>query len=390
MSENKIKLNRKLNSIIERSNIESNKQFQRLIEKTQVLMPNLGKNEVIKNRLTHSYEVMASSELILNDLALKHNCLPEDIDYEYSLRNSCLLHDIGHCPFGHDGARILNERFKSLGLKDGFSDNNNNLVVVDKNNILISPYTKASIIKYPNKLYPEQKHYLELLKKCTELDAIKIEKNLGIKLDPEKSKLTIACQIMDVADENSYICSDISDFLVLGNFLNVSDINEVMYGSDFVEHNSSLIGYLSNLIGIVKDSSKTIVRAYFNGIKNDFNRNYKLTSEGLVVINPELELYKDFLKKLEYEKFIKPIQTSEEYFINNKNFNEYIDLVLNNNYMPSIHYKSEISKAKESGNIELVLKNQRNMIAETTDWYVNRVVNDNCNIIKFDKNVNNG
>ena len=143
-------------SLLERTNIESNKQFQRLSEKTQVLVPQNGLKECIKNRLTHSYEVATSSLLMASDIAEKLNTSVSEIDYQFSLYNVSLLHDIGQCPFGHDGQRVISDIFVELGLKEGFDDNNNNLNVIEKNHLLVSDYTTASLIKYPNKLYKVQ------------------------------------------------------------------------------------------------------------------------------------------------------------------------------------------------------------------------------------------
>lgn len=366
-------MNKKMNELIERSGIESNKHFQRLIEKTQVLMPTNGGKEVIKNRLTHSYEVMSSAELILTDISHKHGVDEEEIDYKNSLRNASLLHDIGHCPFGHDGSEILDRVFKEKGLKEGFSDNNNNLVVVDKNNIILSPYTKASIVKYPNSLYQDLKdRYSGVIKTCLLNDAEHFEELLNLDLN-ENNKTTMACQIMDEADENSYVCSDMTDFLVLGNKIPTSYINDYLYNSDFIKSSESIIGHVSSLISVMKSESKTSIKSYFNNVKNDLNRNYRITEDGLTPINNELVQYKRFLKKVEQEFFIKPIKKSEEYAYNKMLFEKYIELVVNEEYYPSKHYKREILKYKGVDH-EMYLKMLRNMIAETSDWYVKDVI----------------
>ena len=87
-------MNITVQSILQRSNIESNKQFQRLSEKTQVLMPRNGLDEVSKTRLTHSYEVATSGLLIASNIAQKLNVDLSDIDYQHSIFNVSLLHVI--------------------------------------------------------------------------------------------------------------------------------------------------------------------------------------------------------------------------------------------------------------------------------------------------------
>ena len=115
-------------SLINTSNIISNKAFQRLAEKTQVVFPKNGRKETVQNRLTHSYQVTNSAKIIENNITIPG----KDIDYQHSLFNTCLLHDIGHPPFGHEGASYLDKKFKKLGLEEGFSDNNNNFVNIEK------------------------------------------------------------------------------------------------------------------------------------------------------------------------------------------------------------------------------------------------------------------
>lgn len=81
-----------LQSFFQISNIESNKQFQRLSEKTQVLVPQHGQVEVVKNRLTHSYEVANSTLLLAANIAKLHKVLLTDIDYKSSfLQQHCYM-----------------------------------------------------------------------------------------------------------------------------------------------------------------------------------------------------------------------------------------------------------------------------------------------------------
>jgi dGTP triphosphohydrolase len=95
-----------------------------------------------------------------------------------SVKPCSLLHDIGHPPLGHPGAHEMNQYFSNKGLKDGFCDNSNTLVVIDKNDIMVSPYTIASVIKYPDRLYRTQGEYLEMLKKALKMDQEHFQKSL--------------------------------------------------------------------------------------------------------------------------------------------------------------------------------------------------------------------
>ena len=83
-----------MQSLKQRSNIESNKVFQRLAEKTQVLMPRCGMTEVTKNRYSHSYEVATSSLMIASTIADSLGVPINLIDYEESLFNCKRYNDL--------------------------------------------------------------------------------------------------------------------------------------------------------------------------------------------------------------------------------------------------------------------------------------------------------
>lgn len=350
-----------IQALYQRSNIESNKQFQRLSEKTQVVTPQNGQIEVIKNRLTHSYEVATSSLMMAANIAHINNIDLSDIDYKGALFGTSLLHDIGHCAFGHEGATYLDKYFRNLGIKDGFSDNNNNLVVIDKNNIVVSDYTIASVIKYPEKLYNfQKKRYTPILEQALKEDREHFDL-VGITL--KKQAITIACQIMDEADRNSYACSDLSDFLCLGNKIDLVQMHKLAKDME-VSYRYSELNTLSN---IIKSGSKGSIKAYFNDLKNRFNCNYNLTENGIVVIDKELEDYREFLSKLCFVFFIMPFQETEFHKLNIEAFKKYVDDVVHNNYSPSDTYSLKIKNTQKE---EVKFTYMRDMIAEVSDWYI--------------------
>lgn len=353
--------NIEIKSLLQRTNIEANKQFQRLSEKTQVLMPQNGQNEVIKNRLTHSYEVATSTLLMAANIAQKNNLELSDVDYKGVLFGTSLLHDIGHPPFGHDGESYLNKFFSNLGVKDGFCANNNNLVVIEKNNIVISDYMTVSVIKYPEKLYGFQENkYLPLLEKAIKEDK-EYYKKFGINLTNQKT--TIASQLMDEADRNSYTCSDLSDFLCLGNTINLRKLHRLAK-EERVYYRYSELNTLSN---IIKSSSKGSIKAYFNDLKNRFNSNYELTNNGVTVIDSELEKYREFLNKLCFNFYIYPIREDKFHITNMESFKQYVSDVVSGKYSPSESYTDKISNSKTD--IEKYTY-MRDMIAEVSDWYI--------------------
>ncbi len=343
------------------SNIESNVIFNLLLQKTQVESPRNDRNAVVKNRLTHSYEVKTSSLMIAINIARQNKISSNEIDYKGSLAAVSLLHDIGHPPFGHDGSSFINDFMIAAGLPEGFSDNNNNLVAIEHNEILVSSYTKASTIKYPDKLYPNQKRkYLPMLNKAIEHDKEHFKK-YGYDLVDQTT--TIACQIMDEADRNSYTCSDIADFLCLGNTIDVDKLQALASDNDLACRYSEI----NTLSKIITTGTNETVKVYFNDLKNRFNANYKLSNDGIVVIDEELEEYREFLSLLCREFFINFIRVDEFHLKNMKRLRNYILDVFDNGYFSSEKYERKILKAKNS---KEKLRLMRDMISESSDWCI--------------------
>tara|TARA_B100000700_G_scaffold331722_1_gene467547 strand:+ start:26960 stop:28099 length:1140 start_codon:yes stop_codon:yes gene_type:complete len=347
-------------ALMEVSTIESLKYFQRLSEKTQVLVPQTGREEVAKNRLTHSYEVVTSAYLMASNMAQQLDCSISDIDYNNVLKQICLLHDLGHPPFGHDGAKYIDKVFKSRGLEEGFSDNNNNLVILDNHGVDLRDEVKAGIIKYPNKLYPEQKEkYVPILEKCKRNDRSHFSK-LGIMLKDQEQ--TVACQIMDEADRNSYTCSDLTDFFCLGHNIEISELENQI---DLSDPQQLLLA--KKMIEAVNSGSKTYIKEFFRGLKNQFNANWTLTEKGLTVIDENLFKFRESLSKVEFEHFIKPIRKEEFHQNNMHTLKVFINNILDENFGESSLYTDIINNTK---NKQTKLKAMRDMIGEVSDWYV--------------------
>lgn len=364
-------------SFLEMTFIEDSLPFGHMPEKTQVTFPQNGLAEVPKNRATHSYEVVSSAKLmvlvIANQLGLRY----EDIDYMYSVSPASLGHDIGHPPFGHDGSYFLNKYFKEKGLPEGFTDNNNNLVVIDKNKIALSDYTIASTIKYPEKLYSWQEgKYLPMLQSAIDQD----EKHYGkIGIFLKGMKTTIACQIMDEADRNSYVCSDLADFLSMGNTLNFKKLwlmsNEFKLSDKYTDE-------MKSLISIAKSGNKREIKSFFSSLKLKFNSNYKLTENGIVEVDSELMRYREFLNDVSHEFYIKPIRNMQLHTDNMAKLLSFTDHVFNNGFYPSTHYREKIETANSE---EDRLRYMRDMISEVSDWYVIRT----CENLNLDFDLRN-
>lgn len=349
-------------SLLERAEIEDSKQFSRLAEKTQVVSPKNGMPEVPKNRASHSNEVATSSLILCNSIADKANIDLYDVDYQHAVVSASLLHDIGHPCFGHDGAHFLNKLFRGKGLKEGFEDNNNNLVVIEKNGIDVRDYVKASIIKYPTKLYSEQSlRYQPILDSAIKQDDEHYA-SLGFSL--KKQNKTIACEIMDEADRNSYVCSDLSDFLSMGNKINDNRLKWLANEMNLPKCFSSEVELL---LSIANDGNKNDIKSYFSELKLQFNQNHLFTNNGLEHENREIFEYREFLNKVCREFYIKPIRKMDTHHDNMKKLSAFVSYVLEEEFYPSKHYENMIRTT--SCELEK-LTYIRDMISEVSDWYI--------------------
>ncbi|WED42095.1 anti-phage deoxyguanosine triphosphatase [Legionella cardiaca] len=127
--------------------------FRRLQRKTQILGTDEG--DFHRTRLTHSLEVASIGRSIVRNLATNHqqSILPGLLPNDDLISVICLLHDIGHPPFGHGGEVALNYMMREHG---GFEGNGQTLRLLTKIEDSYGTYgmdlTRRSllgILKYP-------------------------------------------------------------------------------------------------------------------------------------------------------------------------------------------------------------------------------------------------
>lgn len=359
-----MQLDIEISSLRETRLIIDSKPFGRSIEKTQVQVPQNGLKEVAKNRLTHSYETANSSLMIAATLAKNVDLSLYDIDYQHSLYNVSLSHDLGLGPFGHDGSHYIDQLLKSKGLMEGFDDNNNNLVVIKSNNIRLRPYVLASIIKYPDKLYPSQQKYLKILNECI-LQDIQHYAELGI--DVSDSKRTIACQIMDEADRNSYTTADMSDFLCLAG-TNVPAADEIIkISKGFSLSPIYQCEVLTRLLPVMNSHRKSVIKVYFSQLKEALNKNYVFCERGIEPADQDIVNYREFINKLTEVFYIQPIRKQSFHSDNMKKMKLVASKMIDGTFVPSKYYRNKI---RYTTNELERLRYIRDMLAEVTDWYI--------------------
>ena len=227
-------------SIIHRS------QFRRLSDKTQVYIHR--KTDYLRTRLTHSIEVeqigRQLARIFCVELGVKSYLVDgqqrENFyqDFEDLTASACLIHDIGHPPFGHTGEEALQEITTEKNLI--FESNRQNIRLLLGSEIR-RPYNVTyslvdAVMKYKDgtfndhsKKYPG--YYLE--------EKEKVEKII------ETTKLRDIrhpiCYLMEAADDIAYICGDLEDSIKLeqSNRIDKKELIEKLKYLPFIEQNEN-------------------------------------------------------------------------------------------------------------------------------------------------------
>jgi dGTPase len=160
--------------------------FRRLEYKTQVFVNHEG--DYFRTRLTHTLEVAQIGRTIARALGANED-LVEAI---------CLVHDIGHPPFGHSGEKMLSELMREHG---GFDHNQQALRVVT---LLERRYAEFPGL---NLTYEVREG---IVKHETEYDVSSAQG-----YEPEK-RGSLEAQIANAADELAYTAHDLDDGLYAG------------------------------------------------------------------------------------------------------------------------------------------------------------------------------
>jgi dGTP triphosphohydrolase len=337
--------------------ILASKKFLRLSQISLAVDYTL-QSDTAQSRYTHSIEVANAVQIMNYSISKK---LGFDINQKGAGRIIGLLHDIGHTCFGHLGEKMLNKL--TLEYSEGkfsFEGNSNNYVTIEKNELLkglsrdSQSYILASLAKHPEELYEEQAFLEEIIKEACLEDTLYFREN-GFKLESTLSS-TIQCQIMDVADENCYIISDIVDSL---NILSKKELKEIFIKEIPLKYSEDFIMALNK--------GKNEFRKYLQGYFIKFVENFNFNSKGILIpLNKDLEELRLILAKINRtyvlgnqnililrEKNAKMIEEVFRFHFENKGL-----------YMPSSFYLKKFNSC--STNIEK-LKIIRNMCGSFTD-----------------------
>jgi len=333
--------------------LESSQLFAKQAYKTQVLITCSPHIDIFRNRQTHAYEVRTVSEIIAKNI--RFDKIPE-------LSYVAMTHDCGHPPFGHAGATAIDKAFKDAGLMEGFSDNNNNIDMLTLNGLSVSDYELVSLIKYPGKLYPYQKkQYLKLLTEVLSEE----RKDWGDRLNR-----TVACNIMDIADEISYTTSDLYDSYSTGY---TKDLMPEFFAGLAQKYKSdpSLYSVLTSISNSSKEEYKRALRSDIFRLKMLLIKNVYWDYDHANLRfrdKPHRDLMQEIFS-FTFKNFIHSAKVGAERDLAVQKLNSVIDFFLNctPDKFPSDMYREKyLSENTKEGRLRAI----RNMVSDMTDLYV--------------------
>jgi dGTPase len=228
----------------DRDRILHSAAFRRLQGKTQVF--GIGQADFYRTRLTHSVEAAQIARAIAQNLLYEQPLLQRCLVPELA-EAAALAHDLGHPPFGHAGEQTLDacmrevsRRARLTGRKalrfEGNAQTFHILVAAEPKSLSypglnLTRATLAAVLKYP---YEQDIRNAKFIF-ASDLPAAKwaLQKGSPILKGRDKSgnrlpKTSIACQILDWADDCAYSVHDVEDALQ-AQFLHPGDLDQVRF-----------------------------------------------------------------------------------------------------------------------------------------------------------------
>ena len=229
----------------DRDRILHSAAFRRLQGKTQVF--GIGQADFYRTRLTHSLEAAQIARAIARNLCeeypeLKHCVTPELAEAV------ALAHDLGHPPFGHTGEKTLDEcmlevsRNASFVEKDSLRFEANAqtfhiLVAVEPKSpaypgLNLTRATLTGVMKYPFENNEDSGKFIFVpdipMAQWALSDGGRVGKARSGGGGRARTKTSIACQIMNWADDCAYSVHDVEDALQ-ARFLHPGDFDQVRF-----------------------------------------------------------------------------------------------------------------------------------------------------------------
>lgn len=283
--------------------------FRRLQRKTQILGTDEG--DFHRTRLTHSLEVASIGSSIVRSLLINHqnDMLASLLPNDDLINVICLLHDIGHPPFGHGGEVALNYMMREHG---GFEGNAQTLRLLTKIETSYGEFgldlTRRALLgtlKYPvpwsrvvasqlpkvdglhgktiriNDWLPPKGYFDEeqaevdwLLDPFTQADK-KLFQSLAVtphaKQHGKAAYHSFDCSIMDIADDIAYGVHDLEDAihlrLIHRAHLDTDTFRHILSGTPFANQQEMFLdGLFSQTLYARKEAIGEMVNYFISAI----------------------------------------------------------------------------------------------------------------------------
>jgi dGTPase len=224
----------------DRDRILHSSAFRRLQGKTQVF--GIGQADFYRTRLTHSIETAQIAKAVANNMlaeesALLHCLTPELVEA------AALAHDLGHPPFGHAGEQTLDSCLRSISRRahisgkkalrfEGNAQTFHILVAAEPKSpaypgLNLTRATLAAVMKYPYEQDIKNNKFIfasdaKMARWALQNGGPMLLRHQTLARHP---KTSLACQILDWADDCAYSVHDVEDALQ-AQFLRSGDLED--------------------------------------------------------------------------------------------------------------------------------------------------------------------
>jgi len=231
----------------DRDRILHSSAFRRLQGKTQVF--GIGQADFYRTRLTHSIEASQLARAIANNLLAEEPLLARCLAPELA-EAVALAHDLGHPPFGHAGEKALDACMKDVSQRsreilrfEGNAQTFHVLVAAEPKSpaypgLNLTRATLAGVMKYPYAQDTGNDKFIFSSDAGTARWALRKAgglMNARQAQEGEKPQTSVACQIMDWADDCAYSIHDIEDALQ-AQFLRPGDLTDARFAHRVAQH----------------------------------------------------------------------------------------------------------------------------------------------------------
>ena len=228
----------------DRDRVLHSSAFRRLQGKTQVF--GIGQADFYRTRLTHSVEVAQIARAIAYNLLVEQPLLDHCLSPELA-EAAALAHDLGHPPFGHAGEQTLDSCMREVSRKarltgkntlrfEGNAQTFHILVAAEPKSpsypgLNLTRATLAGVMKYPYMQEIGNDKFIFASDLAMAKWALQQGGSILKAQDRPKRRqprTSIACQVLDWADDCAYSVHDVEDALQ-AQFLHPGDLEDARF-----------------------------------------------------------------------------------------------------------------------------------------------------------------